>query len=357
MNLQARQQALLAAVIERYVATAEPVGSASLANDPNFVARVGGVSSATVRNELADLEAAGLLAHPHTSAGRVPTDAGYRVYVNELLRPRPIRANERAHIKSQIATPASSVEDALRDACAALARLTGYPAVATLPSAGRDLVRHVQINSLPPRRLILALVTSAGRIEHRVFDVSDDVPSERLAQAVNFLNLQLSGRTLAALRALSFDDISEGLHGVEVLNLARRAFEFVKQSAQELGDERVVVQGMITLLDEPEFSDIDQARAAMRLFEDETAMSDILRAPLQRDAGDATSYAVVIGGEHHAVENVAARRFSLVGIAYGVGGEVLGTVGVMGPTRMKYADAVSLVPALAARLQASLETL
>jgi heat-inducible transcriptional repressor len=149
MKLQPRQQALLSAVIERYVETAEPVGSTALVSDDKVIARVGQVSSATVRNELAELESLGLLAHPHTSAGRVPTDAGYRVYVNELLKPRPVRAKERAHIQSQIAAPASSVEDALRDTCAALARLTGYPAVATLPSARRDCVRHVQLNPLP----------------------------------------------------------------------------------------------------------------------------------------------------------------------------------------------------------------
>lgn len=355
MKLQPRQQAILAAVIERYVETAEPVGSAALVNDPQFAARVGQLSSATIRNELAELEALGLLSHPHTSAGRIPTDAGYRLYVNEMLRPRPVRARERAQIQAQITTPPSSVEDALRAACAALAQLTGYPAVATLPSPRRDSVRHVQINPLPPRRLILALVTASGRIEHRLFEVAEDIPAQHLATVINFLNQQLSGLSLSSLRALQWDDISKGLHGAEVLAIAQRAFEFVRQSAAELGDERVVVQGMITLLDEPEFSDIQEARRAMRLFEDEATLSGLLRAPLEQQSIE--QYAVVIGREHHAVENLAAQRFSLVGIAYGVGGEVLGTVGVMGPTRMKYADAVSIVPALAARLQDSLETL
>jgi heat-inducible transcriptional repressor len=213
-------------------------------------------------------------------------------------------------------------------------------------------VRHVQINPLPPHRLILALVTASGRIEHRLFEVAGDVPDNRLATVVNFLNQKLSGLSLSALRSRQFDDISEGLHGAETLVLARRAFEFVQQSAIELGDERVVVQGMITLLAEPEFSDISQARAAMRLFEDTATLSDLLRAPLEQ-----RSYAVVIGHEHQAAGNSAANRFSLVGIAYGRSGEVLGTVGVMGPTRMKYADAMALVPALAARLRDSLEAL
>jgi len=356
MNLNERQRALLAAVIERYVQTAEPVGSVAMVADAGFVARVGSVSSATIRNELAELENLGLLTQPHTSSGRVPTDAGYRLYVNEMLRPRAVKPQERAQIRSQISSPASSVEDVLRDACMALAKLTGYPAVATLPQAGRDKVRQVQLNSLPPRRLVLALVTQTGRIEHRVFEVGADLPDERLATVVNFLNQQLSGRALAALRVLDFKEISEGLHGIEILSLASRAFEFVKQSAEELGDERIVVQGLITLLDEPEFSDIRDARQAMRLFEDAGAMNDLLQTPLEMYRPE-NACAIVIGHELGAVDNPVAQRFSVVGVAYGLGDDVLGTVAVMGPTRMKYADAVSLAPVLAQRLKDSLESL
>jgi heat-inducible transcriptional repressor len=372
MTLQPRQKALLAAVIERYVETAEPIGSAAVVNDPVFVSRVGRVSSATVRNELAELEALGLLAHPHTSAGRVPTDAGYRFYVNEILQPRRVKAAEMRQIQAQVATPATSLEDALRDACAILARLTGYPAVATLPGGARDTFRHLQINSLPPRRLILVLVTSSGRVEHRLFDIADDVPAERLAQVVNFMNQQLSGRSIASLRSLEFSDISAGLHGSETIVIASKAFSWVQQSIAGLDDERIVVQGLVTLLDEPEFSDIATARAAMRMFEDEAAVAELMRAPLDQfelggemygrlhdmRAPDALGmpYAVVIGREMSGVDPAAA-RFSLVGIAYGAGGETFGTVGVMGPTRMKYTDAAALVPVLAARLRSSLETL
>ncbi|MDQ3815612.1 MAG: heat-inducible transcriptional repressor HrcA [Armatimonadota bacterium] len=359
MTLRPRQQALLAAAIERYVETAEPVGSATLASDPKFIARFGNVSSATVRNELAELEEIGLLAHPHTSAGRVPTDAGYRYYVNEVLHPRPVRPDERAHIRAGIAAPPASVEDALREATAALAKLTGYPAVASLPPTRSDRMRHVQINPVPPHRLILILVTAAGRIEHRIFEVEHDVPASRLTTVVNFLNEQLGGRPLATLRTLRFEDVAHGLHDAETLALARRAWDLVRQSVHDLGDDLIVVQGLITLLNEPEFSDIEQARAAMRLFENTDVMSDLLRAPQElevRSADQAMRYAVVIGHEHQ-VENPAVERFSLVGIAYGAGGEVLGSVGVMGPTRMKYAEAISLLPALAARLQVCLEAL
>jgi len=356
-----RQQALLAAVIERYVESAEAVGSSTLAADPRIVGQFGHVSSATIRNDLADLEAAGLLAHPHTSAGRIPTHAGYRLYINEMLKPRPVRAAERTQIQTRIATPISSVEDALREATTLLAKLTGYPAVASLPAANRDTMRHLQINSLPPHRLILVLVTAAGRIEHRLFEVEKEVPAVQLTTVVNFLNENLGGRPLSDVRTLTFEDVSAGLHDVQVLGLAQRAWELVRQSVADVSDDCIVVQGLITLLDEPEFADISEARAAMRLFEDEAAMTDILRAsvPLasQRSTSKRRAHTIVIGSELEDVSNPAMQQFSFVGISYGANGEVLGTVGVMGPTRMKYAEAASLVPALAGRLQECLETM
>ncbi len=370
IKLAPRQRAVLGAVIERYVENAEPVGSSALASDANFRALAGNLSTATLRNELAELENLGLLMQPHTSAGRVPTDAGYRFYVNEMLRPRPLRSSERAQIRQQVNAPASSVEDALRDATGALSRLTGYAAVATLPTMARDTMRQVQISPIPPHRLLLVLLTGSGRVENRLFEVApQDLQScnvGRLNTIANFLNEQLGGRSLAQVRATSFEDVSQGLHEEGTLQLARRVWEQMRASLEELGDERLIVQGVVTLLDEPEFSDIEHARGVVRLFENSSALGDLLLAGTALDGQIGGGlHAIVIGSEHARHEarwnagltGTTVERFSFVGIAYAAGGEVLGTVGVMGPKRMKYSEAVSLVPALAARLQTALETL
>jgi heat-inducible transcriptional repressor len=358
--ITSRQRAILASVIEKYVETAEPVGSAVLASDSHLLSAFGKVSPATIRNDLAALEDAGLLAHPHTSAGRIPTDSGYRIYINEMLRPRPIRAGERAHIKSHIAAPASSVEDALHEATQVLAHLTGYPALASLPAAGRDIMRQVQLNPLPPHRLILVLVTAAGRVEHRMLEVEGAPAAGRLNSVVNFLNHQFSGRKLADVRALRWEDVSKNLHDENVIHLAQRAWDLIKNAVGDIADEQIVVQGLLTLLDEPEFGEIGRARSALHLLQDTGTLNALLRAATEN--AQATGGAVVIGSELRGLPfgltaDANLERFSFVGISYGVGGEVQGTVGVLGPTRMKYAEAVSLVPALAGRLEQSLESL
>lgn len=349
--LKPRQAAILASVVERYVESAEPVGSGALASDPRLAA-FGTPSSATIRNELAELEELGFLSHPHTSAGRVPTDLGYRFYVSQMLRPRAVTRQERSQIEL-VAPPAASVEDAMREAMVVLARLTGYPAVASLPTASRDTLRMLQLNAVPPRRLVLVLVTTAGRIEHRLFEIGEEVSPTKLQTVVNWLNDVLGGLSLAGARNLSFEEVSRGLHEASAIDLARRAWEIVRDSVADIADDKIVVQGLITLLDEPEFSDIGQARAALRVLEDEAAMGGVLRVVPE---GAET---VRIGRELPPLDasNEGGPFFSFVGISYGVAGQNWGALGVLGPSRMRYVDALSLVPALARRLQATLETL
>lgn len=353
-DLKPRQKDILSALIERYVVTAEPVGSAVLALDPKLLALHGSLSSATLRNELAELESQGYLGQPHTSAGRVPTDAGYRLYVNEMMRPRALRPTEEKQLE-EVATT-GSVEDTLREATSLLARLTGYPAVANLPAAGRDTMRAVQLNPVPPHQLILVLVTAGGRIEHRLFEVEREITPVQLSTVVNFLNEQLGGRSLSAVRTTDFEVASRGLHEPAAIGLARRAWELVRQSVADLGDERIVVQGLITLLDEPEFGEMGAARTALRLFEDEMALAGVLRNFHESGRDLPTAQTVRIGRELQTQDNPAIRLFSFVGISYGSGTDTWGAVGVMGPARMRYSDAAALVPALVNRLQICLKT-
>lgn len=362
MQLTDRQRALLAAVVERYVETAEAVGSTALAADSRLARRFGALSSATIRNDLKRLESEGLLAHLHTSAGRVPTHAGYRFYINEMMKPRPVRAAEHARIDAAIDFPALSVEDLLQQTTALLVQLTGYPAVASLPAAKRDAMRHVQLNHIPPHRMILMLVTVAGRIEHRFFEVDGKVNEASLRSVVNFLNQQLAGCSLLQLRASSWEQLdpaaTRGLHGSETLELARSAWDAVHKAVAELKDEGVVVQGMAALFDEPEFTEMKNARGVLQLFDDNLQMGGLLRQAMEAESdAPLTMQSIVIGGEWLDCSHQAMQHLSFVGIRYGADNQVLGTVGVVGPTRMKYGESSALVSALARRLQESLLSL
>ncbi len=355
--MKSRQQAILAAVIEKYVATAEPVGSGAIASDAALLAQFGALSPATVRSELAFLEGEGLLKQPHTSAGRVPTDAGYRFYVSEMIRPRRISRAEQTQLEV-VAPPAASVEDAMQEAMIVLAKLTGYPAVASLPSGVRDNVRMLQLSPLPPRRLVLVLVTQAGRLEHRVFEIDDDVAPQTLHTVVQFLNENIGGQSLAGARSLDFENVAGGLHEAATINLARRAWEMVRDSVSDIADEKIVVQGLITLLDEPEFAEISQARAAMRLLDGGASLGELLRSAQQIAPDSPAANGVKIGAEMSdlPLDYAGARVLSFVGVSYGVAGETVGALGVLGPARMRYGDVLTIVPALAARLQLTLES-
>ena len=352
--MKSRQKAILAAVIEKYVATAEPVGSGAIASDAALLAQFGALSPATVRNELAFLEGEGLLHQPHTSAGRVPTDAGYRFYVAEMIRPRRISRAEKSQLQV-VAPPAASVEDAMQQAMIVLAKLTGYPAVASLPSALRDNVRMLQLNPVPPRRLVLVLVTGAGRIEHRLFEIDDEVAPATLGTVVQFLNENLGDKSLADARGLDFESVSGGLHDAATIELARRAWEVVRDSMSDIADDKIVVQGLVTLLDEPEFAEIGSARAAMKLIDGGAGLGELLRAAQELPLDWPAARGVRIGAEATLFET-PHRALSFVGLSYGVAGQNLGAFGVLGPARMRYADALAIVPALAARLQMTLDS-
>lgn len=357
--MRPRLQVLFSRLVEQYIGTAEPVGSAFLAADESLQAQYGSLSSATIRNDLAQLEEWGLLSHPHTSAGRIPTTSGYRYYVDEVLRPRRVSPAQRARITSRLDSPPASMQDALQQAASILAELTGYPVLASLPVAHTDTMSHLQLNPVPPHRLILVVVTGAGRVEHRLLEISQEVPAHRLATVLNFLNRQLGGRSLAELRKLDFAAISRGLHDDLTLELALRAFTLIHQLVAEMHDERIVVQGLVTLLNEPEFAQIDRARAALHFFDNPGALHLLLetvgqslhqRSPQHR----ARPYSVVIGGETPLAQPEPITQFSWVGVEYQAGDEAAGTVTVVGPTRMKYAEVAALLPELAGRLQAYL---
>jgi heat-inducible transcriptional repressor len=322
-ELDQRARQVLGAVIREYIATAEPVASAQL---------VGGyrldVSAATIRNELAALEDAGLLTHPHTSAGRVPTDLGYRYFIETLMPIASLRADEQVTVSHQFQQALHDTAAWLRVAASSLARLTAEASIVTPPASKRTRLRHVEVVPIHERRVLLVVVVDGGAVRQQVLELGTATTAEQLRALSSRLTESLAGATATNVHAAVVAE--KGADADIARALARTLEEYDSVRASE-----VYVDGFQNILAKPEFAESDRSRAMLSLFEDHTRLSEIL--PL--DLGDGEVH-ITIGHEHR---HESLRDCSLVIGRYGASGDVVGFVGVVGPTRMDYARSIGAV--------------
>jgi heat-inducible transcriptional repressor len=329
-DLSERQRQILVRVVEEYVATGEPVGS------KNLVERAGmRVSPATVRNELAELERLGLLTHPHTSAGRVPTDRGYRYYVDRLLErqgPRP------ASFPLDLSVARSEVESALQATTEMLSQVTRLIALVSAPPLQAATVRHVEVLLLQPQIVMAVVITSTGGVTKRVYAFDAPVDPGLANWAAQYLNDQLVGLSLGSgqLRRRLAD---AGLRPAE-----REFLAVLEPAFTEAEDEgrRVYVGGAAGLLDEVRDDQLPSYRPLIDLLEHRRTMLDMLAEAL-----DPRRPFVRVGDE---LANPALRDLALVGAAYGIANRTLGAVSLIGPTRMDYDKAIRTVRSAASEL-------
>jgi len=324
-QLAERQRELLRAVIREYIASAEPVASAAL------VQRYGlGVSSATVRNELAALEDMGLLTHPHTSAGRVPTDLGYRYFIENLM-PRPmLLPADQVTVSHQFQQAQSNTADWLRLATSTLARLTAEAAIIAPPPAGRAALKHVEAVPISERRVLLVAVLEGGAVHQQLVELRDPVTTDHLRKLSARLTAEVGAKGVAALQEVVAERPSAPADQQLVAALAHLLAE------HETGTLRdIYYDGIQNILAQPEFTETDSIRDMLRLLEDRTRLAEIF--PHALGAGEVH---VAIGSEHRLEQ---LRGFSLVFGRYGGDGDDVGYVGVVGPTRMDYARSIGAV--------------
>jgi heat-inducible transcriptional repressor len=317
--------------VEDYVQTREPVGSKALVERHQL-----GVSSATIRNDMAVLEDEGLIAQPHTSAGRVPTDAGYRVFVDRLTAVKPMSAAERQAIASFL-SGAVDLDDVVDRTVRLLASLTQQVAVVQYPSLSRSTVRHVELVPIGGGRLLVVLIAGTGRVEQRVIDLTHDVDEAVVADVRTRINAESSGRLLreAADRLETLPD-----------NVAPEHRDLVHQVVRTLGDaleeqreERVVLAGAANLA---RFGhDFPQSIGPVL---DALEEHVVLLRLLSELSADPTAVAVRIGREH---AHEGLRSTSVVTSGYGTGSDVVAGLGVLGPTRMDYPTTMATVRAVA----------
>jgi heat-inducible transcriptional repressor len=337
--LTERQQTVLRFVLEAYLESGKPVGSAAVAELDEVPWR-----PSTVRSELAELERQGLLTHPHTSAGRVPTDAGYRFYADALLA-SGARLKSGAGGALDLTEMRREVEDALRETTSALSRVTDLLAVATAPPPSSARVHRVEVLLLQPRTVMVVVIASNGAVTKRVFQFERPVDPGLIEWASSFLNERLVGLALGARMT------GDRLDDPELGNAERRFLAEIGDAFRGLegqAAEDLYVEGASRLLSVDHAPDLPHADSLMRALERRANLLRMLRAAL-----DERSVFVWIGDENPAPE---LRGMSVVGANYGLGYRNLGTVGVLGPTRMDYATAIASVRDAAGELSRFFET-
>ncbi|MGI4787294.1 MAG: heat-inducible transcriptional repressor HrcA [Janthinobacterium lividum] len=331
MDLDERKQKILGAVVRDYVETVKPLGSEELAQRHQW-----GIKSATIRNELAELSDLGFLRQPHTSAGRIPSDLGYRFYVDHLMA-LPSHDDAVTPILDE-EDQALEMERLLRRTCALLTRTTSYTSVATPPRPADTHINQIFVTPAGEDRLLLVMILSTGKVENRLLCPA---PPEAVAASVaemtavtNALNTALMGQALDTLPALSFAAPDEFSHSLRVLySTLISAAQQMAQAAAD--DDRIYLEGASEILRQPEFRDVAKIECVLETLQRGTLLFQTLsRALLGADV------TVVIGAENHVP---AMTECSVVTASYYVGTRKRGTLGVVGPTRMDYDKAVPAV--------------
>jgi heat-inducible transcriptional repressor len=326
--LDERKLAVLRAIVEDYVSTNEPVGSKSLVDRHNL-----DVSPATIRNDMAVLEEQGYIVQPHTSAGRVPTELGYRLFVDRLSGVKPFSPAERRAIETFLAG-AYDLDDVVTRTVRLLAQLTRQVAVVQYPSLTRSAVRHVEIVPIAERRVLLVLITDTGRVEQRTVELPGQIGDDAITQLRAVLNACLDGRKLADVASV-VADLPERVSPAERPNAAA-VFSVIVETLVERHDERVVVGGAANL------TAADFSRGLHEVLE--ALEEQVVLMRLLGESGDQAAVTVRIGSEN---EVHGLRSTSMVTTGYGAGEQVLARLGVLGPTRMDYPTAMGAVRAVA----------
>jgi heat-inducible transcriptional repressor len=330
--LSQRQELILRLVVDAYLGSGKPVASKAVAEESEIE-----WGPSTVRAELAALEAAGYLMHPHTSAGRVPTEVGYRYYVDRLIESGVTTAT--AGVGLELSRLRREIDEAMRETTTALARVTDLMALATAPPLASATIRRVEVLRLQPTRVMAIAIASSGAVAKRVFDFDRPVDPGLVEWASSYLNESLTGMGVGA-RMIANRLADPGLGPVEARFVATLGPAFTDLE-QEAG-ETLYMEGASRLLSEAHVDDLPRADRLMTALERRASMLGMLRSALEE-----RSVFLWIGGENPQPE---LRSVSVVGANYGLAHRNLGSVGVVGPLRMDYATAIVSVRAAAREL-------
>lgn len=337
VNLDDRKKIILNAIIDDYIETAEPVGSRTIAKKYEV-----GVSSATIRNEMSDLEELGYLEQPHTSAGRVPSDKGYRYYVNELVKVNYPSEDEIQAIKKFLEiTTINEMDKIIKRTTKLLSQVTKYTSAMISPSVSKSSVKSIQLMQITSMDIIAVIVTETGIIKNVLIKLPRAITVSTLISINNMLNDKLIGLTIEDIDLSVISSIQNEMSGYyEILNAIIPALhESLKPESCD-----VHFEGATNIFNYPEYNDLDKAKTFLSMMEKKEILTDIL-------AEDSNKLSVSIGSENSFEE---VKECSIVKVSYGIGDKTIGKIGVIGPRRMNYSKVIGVMKGLADTLNSML---
>lgn len=332
-----RKKKILQAVIDEYVNTAEPVSSSALVEKYNLQ-----YSSATVRNELAELEKNGYLDKTHTSSGRIPSEKGYRFYVDELVKEDDISLEEMKYIQEKLSTKVNEIQDLAKIATTTLSEITHYTTVAIGPKTDMQIIEEIKFVLLGTRMLMVVIVTDSGLVKETIIKYDEDVSQSQIETLNNLFNTKLKGKPLSKIdkpmEEYIFSEINYSI------NVIRPIIEQINRIVEEA--DTIYLEGAKKSFDLPEFKSLELAKNFVNVLDEKEVMLDIL------DSGIAKDINVYIGDENDKKE---LKDFSVVTFKHKVNGKDLGTIGIIGPKRMDYSKVISIMKYISKRLNENLE--
>lgn len=335
-----RQLLILQVIIDDFIQSAQPVGSRSLSKKEKI-----SLSSATIRNEMSDLEELGFIEKTHTSSGRIPSDQGYRYYVDHLLSPQKLNQQDVHKVKSIFAERIYELEKIVQNSARILSELTNYTAIALGPAVKDNKLKKIQIIPLNNQAAVAIIVTDSGFVQNRMFQLPETMDSGELEKLANILNERLSGVSIERLNDKIYKEVAI------LLRQHINNYDFILHSIADTlkipAHEKLFFGGKANMLSQPEFHDLEKIRSLMTMIEQEESIYELIRK-------NRSGIHIKIGRENN---NSAMENCSLITATYSMGTEQLGTIAILGPTRMEYSRVISLLDYISSDLTSVLTKL
>lgn len=331
MSMDKRKEEILFAIIQNYITSGEPVGSRTLSKRAEL-----GVSSATIRNEMSDLEELGYLLKPHTSAGRIPSDKAYRLYVDNLLKVNTVELIDKSQIKKDLLMDLREVEQVIQNGTKILSQLTNYTSIAVSPVIGASKLKTLQLVPVDNNRILLIMVSDTGIVKNSFLRVEKELDEEQLISINEHLNKKLRGKFFYELNTMFAEEVFGELieYRSNFIDFAPILFE----TLDKLNDINIISDGLSNMFQYPEYEDSGKAKEIINLIEDKTKLKDVFN---QNGANNAITISI---GEENSCNQL--KDCSVITARYSLNGVEIGKIGVVGPKRMRYSSVIPILKSI-----------